>query len=595
MNCWIVKLGQTVFDENDFKKIKNEIGNPLALRKKQFFEYKSEGVHYVSISTSSELTEKKYHSIKNDSLIAYSGLLAGFDPDLDLRSADVLRTELDELTEITQKADGQFALIMAANNKFECIVEPLGTYKVFYYEAPDNTVYISNQVRLIRLFKEQELNYRFYMNWICSNGNFGYMSNEKNVFLLPEFGRIEWSTLSGLKVDSYDNIEKLINPSDRPEIFLTKSAEEWKNSGKYLVKYHAPVISLSGGFDSRVILYLFWGMGGFNLETFTYPDLTYDSVSAKKIAADMGVSHKFLKPAELPTVEQLDKFISENSRPFLCYSMVADYVVFDEINSVLEKLSKVKLTGTGGDTDLGLRKYKSAIANSIDESIKNLARSFIKSEFLRVEYQQELYNEIQDYYHNKYAGLLTGDDSANKLLPIYYHFERFRAYQSYKLINNNFVSDNHVIYGNVNFLKFVFATDIGNLYRHKKECVHHQYVKAFSGNGAAHIPFSKSVYWDANKFERIKFRLKRKHLDKYREKLFGPRLKFFEKIRRDFYEKNVDHFREVVHSNTSSRLWDFLDRDAILKCVNSDASSIEKKRRIVLRIVPMLKDEMGDL
>lgn len=590
MNLWIARLGSdTSFTKDDIENTKKIAADFSTLDSSTVYLYEASEVHYLSIHTPSGSGKKNYHS-ENGSLLAYSGLpVARSSDEIDYRSAKNLAGSNTGLTGIHKKIMGQYSVLRAGDGSFECITDPLSIHNVFYHCTQEGTIYVSNYVPLIRLFKQPETNIEFYVTWIAAGGTYGYSTEEKDLFTLPEYGHLVWTSKDGFRIEKYSDLSEIIQPEDDWEEYLDVAAREFKNGARYLTARHQSVIPLSGGFDSRQILNMFSGFDPSKVECYTYPDHLYDKKLAPKVAGDHGISHELLKPSGIPPINVLDEFLLTRTYPFFCYSYIFGYQFHEQVDTIFNDRSKVRVKGDGGGTDYGLRKFSVSDDAEGEKAITILVDHLMKMNFLTPKAYSKIRSGLTDHYRDKYLPFVEGKGTSHKLSLMHIYLERLCGYQSRKVFNNYYVGDSYQPYANDTFLKTVFASPSQYLRRNRKGGIHHRLTHKLIDGKISPIPFGTTVHWDATNRERFKYKVKRRVIDKVLKHTFQTDTKYASVIRQKFFEQNRSYFLDILHSTKNSVLWDYFDRELLIKEIANENGMEIKKMKVYFRIIPLLK------
>ncbi|WP_234571690.1 asparagine synthase-related protein [Rhodohalobacter sp. 614A] len=589
MNLWIAKLGM-----RDFKTLQLEQFQEIAhgfwmLKNAKISEYKTEHLHYLSYRSPFKISKKRYSDI-GEKLLGYSGLILPI-----LKSgedfgdiATFLKYE-DDLPALLDNATGQFSLFKASVDYFECITDNLGAHKIYYCEQDNGTVYVSNFLPMIRAgLGSSNPNYNFFVDWIAAGGNYGYATEEKDIFNLPEYGRLTWSASNGLEVSRYHDISRMIIPAASQKKYINECADHLSNAIHYLSKTRQSVLTLSGGYDSRLILSMFHGLPKESLECYTYPDHIYDMSLARKAAGKFGFPHTVLRADDMPDVYELDEFIQEDETPYWCYSNVFRYLFKDKIRSLLRGGQKVLLRGDAGGTPHPKLKKFSELRGNIEFLVDELAMSMLNLQILTPDAKESLSQRFRSYYVDKYGPFFRENLTLN-LAVIQHYFERFRQYQTGKLIHHTYDCDLFLPYGNETYIQTTFNASTEELYRYKNESIHHQLYEKFTGGKISSPDFTTGVHWDANNIQKIKYQIERKVL----QPRFKPDVKYTSKIRAEFFNTNLDYFREIVRSSSDSDIWHFFDRKQIESLLKPGDESHLGNMKVIFRIIPLLKRDFS--
>ncbi|MCC5943267.1 MAG: hypothetical protein JJU37_17115 [Balneolaceae bacterium] len=616
MNNWIVKLGGQPFSDKDTKKIKDYLSELIDSDASSVQTFNVRGVSYISNYVDVSLTGKRYQHIDDDQLVGYSGLLAGTTTrDIDLRDAKNIKENLGDIDNIYDIATGHFSLFKATNSHFECIVDALPGYKIFYHQQQDGTVYVSNLPGLIKLFKPNRPNISFFINYICADGTYGNQTDDGDIFVLPAFGKLTWSKNNGLCIGVYHKISDLIDGKSNIKELIQKTSDEYKNVARYIVKYHKAAISQSGGYDSRIAISMFQGLDPDRIMCYTFPDHPNDRNLAKKLVKYYGFDHQFISPTDIPSVDKLDNFLNKESPFFIDYNNVFTYLLHDGITSVYKDQKQVQFIGLGGESYENFTKFKCIVDDNItinEPSFEdlNLANGLISSEaplsslrkidllakktvdpgFLSKDGYQAIRNKLFLHYYNSYNDILDQKSIKDyQIANIHFLFERLGNYQAYKNYFFTRERDFFLPFGNKIFLQAVLNSPEEYLYRSKKNSLHHQLSKLLTNGDSPKYNFTRGLHWDATKVQKYKYHRIDKKFDSIAKKIFGTKEKFTTNIRKKFFYDNLSHFEDVVNTHSNSELWNYLDKQKVKSLFNSPENLYKNHSDIITKVVPLLK------
>lgn len=587
MNLWITKISQTRFSKTDRSNFSQIISDKFS-HKFEVFEHKTPDIHFLSFSKNQTKYKKYIHSRNEQEVFSYSGIIIDTKESvIDYRNAEVLANNNVDTNDLTNHLCGQFALVSIKNNEFRCVVDNLGLYKVFYYSDAQKNIYISNHLSFIQGVKKSKRNFDFLINFIANGGTFGHETMEKDVLTLPESGELRWSPGSGLTIKRYQEFSELFTPPPGDPIETT--GRQLQQIATYLTKYHDVLIPLSGGYDSRTILNMFWGRYSNNLTAYSYLDHPYDFKTAKKLARKYGVNHIEIMPGEIPSVNELHQFSLERY-PFVCYSSVFKYVFYETSQKKLYNTEKVELWGNGGAIDMGVAGFGDMDNLSPKKSIEKLASKKVNRTILTQDAYKHFHTRVTDYYSEKYSPLF--DQVKNFNLPTaHYMFERFASYQGHKYSDS--YSDGSKVhyfpYGNKYFVQLTLSSDTKELMRRKKGGLHHQLTDFLTDKKSPRVPYAKSLHWNATKSDKAAYYLKRDYVDRLFKKLNLTKDKYSNQVRNSFFDKNEEHFIDVVHSYSNSKLWDFIDYNHVKNSLENPKNR-KMNMKLLFRIIPLLKE-----
>jgi len=346
MNIWIVKKGEDSFTQsyiNNSVEVTKDIDQ---LKNKNIFQKTFDKFHLLSIYTDYEYCQKKYIQVKEKEVFGYSGLIIDNTSELsDLR--DVVNVKINNMNSYS----GQYAIFEISNNEFKCRVDNLGFHKVFYFSHKKD-IYVTNSIELLGATGLLKPNIEQVLLDLMTS-RFGiYPGNNtlfEDVYMLPEYGEVLINN-DNLEVNNYKSIDEILDSNQSFEKQLEVAINEYKESAKYLRKYHYTVIPLSGGFDGRLILSFFNETNGLPLETMTYNRAggKLDFYIAGKLSKKFNVAHKKIRiPTKLIDFKmEVPEFQNSKNDPFT-NAFNKSLEGFYETNNCF----KVSLGGNGADTD----------------------------------------------------------------------------------------------------------------------------------------------------------------------------------------------------------------------------------------------------
>lgn len=217
--------------------------------------------------------------------------------DISLCHGKIINPAPDWWKPLEKVPDGSFALYRGSKDKIQIITDIVASKTVWYYF--DENIFISStsQRAIIFFLKSFEFN-KDVIPWMLATGSTG-----------PEHS---WDKrLKMMKADSSIILDrntwklKLIegaidfNPKDAPEKYhVDKILKALKDTiGNLDLDYSKWVLPLSGGYDSRAILYLLKNRDGLKCITWGVEKSRYekqnDAYIAKKVAEELNVEHKY--------------------------------------------------------------------------------------------------------------------------------------------------------------------------------------------------------------------------------------------------------------------------------------------------------------
>src|SRR5690554_2516398 len=289
MHIWLTiynnRLSATEISQDFSAKIKKI----PTLSSYRFVSYELGNFSFFSWTPSAR-TSKTYLKRNEEGVFGYSGtIIDDSEKNEDMRHIEQLTAK----TQNINKLSGQFALFQLSEKSFNCWGDNLGSHKVFYLEK-DNQVFVSNNLNLLVHVGHRELDLQqFILQKVVADsaGHFGYKTQYQGVSMLPENGLLTIKE-GKLAIWEYASMQDVLNPYLAFDDNLNQTVFSFKNTAEYLRTYHDAVVPLSGGFDSRIVLSMFWGTKGRTINTFTYNrQSNLDFIIASKLSRDFKIPH----------------------------------------------------------------------------------------------------------------------------------------------------------------------------------------------------------------------------------------------------------------------------------------------------------------
>ena len=587
MNIWIAKLGKEPFSVERIQSLSETVSEYTGTQQSVSFQYKSGFIHYLSYCTNER--SKIYHFDNQESILGYSGLLVGNgSKNIDLRKAEYIDNAISDLSDVSEFATGQFALFKASDGNFECIVDNLGSYKVFYYSV-NQTVFVTNFPKFFRILKSTENNIEFYVHYIAASGTFGTKTDDLNVFSLPEFGRLQWDKFNGLKISQYKSLSDLVNNHTPYEALVKNAATRMQGASKYLTNYHKVALSMSGGFDSRLILRSFWGLDNDSVSCFSFPDNLQDVKLAKKATKSQGLIHKTLQASPLPTFEEMFQYSEKVLTPFRNFDNVLGFSYKNDFENLFADNQYVLLNGNGGDIDdYGVKKFKMLDQLEGQEAIHSVIKTIVNKDILTPEGYEKICNNLQEHYENKYGLFLSNRGTNHKLRLFYFLFDRFGSYHGYKFFLNYFDNNYFLPFANVDFIKAALSQDRPERLRNNKHSLHKELNDLFTNGNDKVIPFTDSLHWDTGYLKHVQHNIQNKIKKKFSGYLPQRPKKYSSQLRTEFYNQNLEEYLEIFHSKPNSSIWDYLDKKKITSHLENVDYEYKNGGELLSKIAPLL-------
>lgn len=508
--------------------------------------------------TPSARTSKTYLKRNEEGVFGYSGtIIDDSGKGQDMRHIDQVSDRVQDINSLS----GQFALFQLSDTSFRCWGDNLGSHKVFYCKK-DNQILVSNNLELLVQVGDCELDLQQYILQkvvVDSGGHIGYKTHYKGVFMLPESGLVTVKD-GKLAISEYADLRELLNPKLSFIDNLNQTVVSFKNSATYLRRYHDTVVPLSGGFDSRVVLAMFWATKGRVINTFTYNrQSNLDFMIASKLSRDFKIPHVKVvldprKDQELiegfdDTADDADIF------NFLVRLKSRDFYNSSDI--------RVVLSGNGGDTDWAYHFSKNLdySATDFNQLISGYSEKFYENEFLLSNIKEEGRKEVSQYIENKYGPFATRKNFVQLFGSGIFHLERFRNQGMAFSQNVNRLHDTFNPFGTKGFLKAVFSAEKENLMRGNRNSIHYLLYNRLTDQHAPYAPLLRENNWNDGATNIIQNLLPL--YAKVLWKLQGGDVNTI--LRRKYGIDQSNRYKEVILSSPNSKIWDYFKKEEIFR------------------------------
>lgn len=599
MNIWLARLGG--YDNHPIDKLKALLRNDFGFSKHHnlnLFEYKAEGVDFVSFDLTPPGSGKLHNHVNDkNELTSYSGLLVSTKSgETDYRTAESISTLSRDPANFISKIYGSFAVVKASEGKFECYTDNSGKHKVFYYHSPDKKVYVTNHIKLLQFFKKSEINANAILDWIAFENVFSNETEETDVYMLPRYGRLSWAQEKNeLLLDQYKDVSDVVYCNTPADQLLDQVVSDFKSAANYLINYHNTTITLSGGYDSRLMLSMFWKFDKSKLDSYSYDDNYYDVKIARKVAKDFGLMHRTLEfSKELPSFDTLHRFLTDSKYPFLKYSAVFDYLIIESLQKIYNPdHHRVLMKGMGGNSDRRIfeRNYmdelegEEAIRMQIEKMLEGLDTNLFTKDAV-----EHLRSRLQKHYTARYREIISGRGKNHKLK---YHLYKERYEFNFQRIsagNDSHYIDKFLPLMMDSFQSLIFNCDEKALHRGHKNSIYHRLTNALTNAEDKPIHFSSGLHWEASKLSRAAYRLQHKVIEPRINRLVDFRVKKTTQIKDGFQDRNLGLAKDIIDSSQNCFIWDYLDKDYINTQFSKAEIPDNKSVRYTFKhILPVLK------
>src|SRR5690625_5932582 len=93
------------------------------------------------------------------------------------------------------------------------------------------------------------------------------------------------------QIDQYIDVSDVVYRATPVDQLLDQVVSDFMSTAQYLIHNHNTTITLSGGYDSRLMLSMFWKFDKSTLDSYSYNDNYYDVKIARKVAKEIGRAH----------------------------------------------------------------------------------------------------------------------------------------------------------------------------------------------------------------------------------------------------------------------------------------------------------------
>lgn len=259
-----------------------------------------------------------------------------------------------ELLDFLNRIDGNFCLIFSILNETYLVVDKLRSIPLFYTIYDTNVkIYDSINSTLIRKFG---INERAVDIFRSSTSVIGEETLVNGIKQIPAGHLLKVSTTNEFELIKYWEFHHKHPIIADQEKALQILEVAYENAFKKTINFLAgrpAVVPLSGGHDSRLVVYLLKKFGHKNIITFSYGDeKSEDSKIARQVATAFGVPFYFIQY----TRKNLKSFFDENLHKLMeyCSSAVSIthiqdiYAVYELVKSNVIPKESVIMPGLGG-------------------------------------------------------------------------------------------------------------------------------------------------------------------------------------------------------------------------------------------------------
>ncbi len=557
MHIWLTIYNYRSPQDGVIQDFSANVSRIPTLNNHQFVNYKLGEFSFFSWAPSAR-TSKTYLKKNEQGIYGYSGtVIDDSGKSEDLRHIDHVTAKVRDVARFS----GQFSVFHILENSFSCWGDNLGSHKVFYFEK-DSQIFVSNNLELLAQIGYCEIDVKqFILQKVVTNsgGHIGYQTKYKGVSMLPENALLTIKE-GKLAVSEYASLQDIINPKLAFDDNLNQTVFSFKNTAEYLRMYHEAVVPLSGGFDSRVVLAMFWKTKGKTINTFTYNrQSTLDFMIASKLSKDFKIPH--VKISLDPEKDQrLIGAFDETADDADIFNFLIRLKSRDFYNS---SEIKVVLTGNGGGIDwpFHFNPHLNFSASGLDQLITDYSNKIFGNAFLQEDLKETAKQEVREYMENKYGSFISRANFIQLFGSGIFHFERFRNQGMGFSQNSDKFHDTFHPFGTSDFLKTVFSAKKENLMRGNRNSIHYSLYNRLTKQHAPYAPLLRENDWNDG-FKKIVQNL----LPFYAKVLWKVQGGDVNTVlRRNQGLNQSNRYREIILSFPTSEVWDYLDREAVYK------------------------------
>jgi hypothetical protein len=482
MHIWLVEYSNTSLEVFSSKIDKINIQSDLPL----FF---SNGkIKFFSSIFHHEINVLNNISFDEDSLRGFSGLVIdGSGKKRDFRNIKniPLLKELD-----FNELSGQFSIFEISEGNFKCEIDDIGHHKVFYFSNNEKNLVSNNLELLLKFLEKVHLDFKLETNYLDF---YGYKTKFNDIYFLGTFQSLEIKN-GAIDIKEKRKLSEIYNPDFDFEQTLEIYFKELKNVSDYLTKYHRVFIDVSGGFDSRVVLSMFYGKNSSNINLFTYNrQSNLDFLIAKKLNESYNFNHFLIKLKLSDLEKHLDKVDLNDSKldpfKFFLYKESKDYCLKNEI--------PVKLNGNGGGTDWAFQ-FLSAFKSKSNTNKLGTSKELLHNHIdLLVKKNKNMgeRKSIDKYFENKFFSIFKST-SANQKIASAIHLEHVIYHQGFlqSQLNPPYFYT-YSPFASKNFFQLIFSSNLNQLKRGSKESIHYRLYDELTNGNKPYAPILRENNW----------------------------------------------------------------------------------------------------
>lgn len=482
MNKWLVEHSKKPLQEFTAKlnQIPSQFESP--------FYFSNGNIKLFSSIFLQEINVLKNITFNDHSLRAFSGLVidsSGKKRDFRdiINIPEIKDLNFDELS-------GQFSVFEISEGNFKCVVDDIGHHKVFYYSGEDIVIVSNNLELLLKYIEKVPKDFKIQTNTLSF---YDYKTKFDDIYFLGTFQSLE-ITDGNIRIHEREHINHIYNPRFDFEKNLENYYQELLNVSDYLTEYHRVFVDVSGGFDSRVVLSMFYGKNNANINLHTYNrQSNLDFHIAERLNKAFNFKHYLIELKHTDFEKYLNQEVNEEpySDPFkfLLYKKSKEHYLKGEI--------PVKLNGNGGGTDWAfqfLDAFKNSDNNHGVHSPQKLLQKHIDDQIAKYQIKEELIS-INDYYNKKFSSILNNFNADQKIASAVHleHVIYGHGFSQSQLNPGLFYS--YSPFASKKFFKLIFSSNLNQLTRGKKVSIHYRLYDKLTGGAKPFAPILRENNW----------------------------------------------------------------------------------------------------
>jgi len=574
MNLWILCHGDTCLP-GDFTSVLDRVASCYTtLADRRTFEFRQGRVHYISAYTSEERTTKRYHhETDQGGVFCYCGLPLDPDSGLDLARAEYLPRVFEDMH---RRAEGIYAALRISAQGFTCLGDPLGAQKVFVYRPDEGTVYLSNDINLLKPLKRRAVNLDYFVQTAAMGHGVGDITEDRDILRLPMYARAE-ADGTGFRIQSTRPVHDITEGTGDWRRTVAELATAYRRVGRYLYDNYPVTMGLSGGYDSRLTLLMFAGADlsrpGFNCFTNNTGVGLRDVRIARRLAAMYGTRHRpvIMNTGQAPDLEGFAQRSEQGMAPCRSFDRVWHETIAMGAGDLFVPQLTVYPWGEDGGV-LTLTRLSQAPGDG--DLVNKILKHYADWDMLTPMGRERLLEVAGDHLRRQYADVDTSRTEA-----MFFLFERDRN-GPVELLHRT--RDLFAPFYFTRFLELVFQCDHAARTRTADGSYYHMLARELTAGKVPNLEFAVYEKWDAGALEKRWLVFKKKISARTR-----GTVKFELQLKTAFFMRNIDEIRRMVADHGDSGLFAYFDREKVEKALET-RDEIVRHCGLLCRLIPSL-------